>query len=348
MTDRKFRPDIEGLRALAVLTVIGFHAAVPGMAGGYVGVDVFFVVSGFLITGQVLGRPAFSLAEFYARRARRILPAACVVLLFTALATWIVLPPLRQHDVAYDLLTAALNGGNWRFVADQTDYLAASRAPSPLLHYWSLGVEEQFYVVWAPLVLLAILAARKRNRSIRAFVLGEILILSAASLALSLYWTTTSAPLAYMGSPSRAWQFGAGAILAVAVAGRTVAMRHLRTVAGYVGLALIVAATVVFDAKTPYPGTAALVPVAGTVLILFAGAGSTPNSPRRDCWRSVRRAPSAACPSRCTSGTGRSWSWPRRSGATCPGRRPRSWPRCRRCRPTAPCASSSSRCASRS
>lgn len=276
MAERSFRPDVEGLRAVAVLTVLGFHAAVPGMAGGYVGVDVFFVVSGFLITGQVLGRREFSLAEFYARRARRILPAACVVLLFTALATWVVLPPLRQQDVAYDLLTAALNGGNWRFVADQTDYLAASRAPSPLLHYWSLGVEEQFYVVWAPLVLLAILAARKRKRPVRSFVLAEILVLSAVSFALSLHWTRTSAPLAYMSSPSRAWQFGAGAILAVAISGRTARFRRIRTVAGFAGLALILAATVVFGARTPYPGTAALVPVVGTVLILWAGAGEYP------------------------------------------------------------------------
>ncbi|WP_194925965.1 acyltransferase family protein [Catenulispora pinisilvae] len=283
---RGFRADIEGLRAVAVVAVLGFHAAVPGMAGGYVGVDVFFVMSGFLITGQVVRRSDFSLAEFYARRARRILPAASVVLLFTALATWAWLPPLRQQDVAYDLLTAALNGGNWRFVADQTNYLAAARAPSPLLHYWSLGVEEQFYVVWAPLVLLAILVARKRNSSVRRFVLAEILLLSAVSFALSLHWTHTSAPLAYMGSPSRAWEFGAGAILAVALDGRSVGLKRnglnrnglnrVRTAAGFAGAALIIAATVTYDSKTPYPGTAALLPVIGTVLVLFAGAGEYP------------------------------------------------------------------------
>ncbi|MBS2538257.1 acyltransferase family protein, partial [Catenulispora sp. NF23] len=283
---RGFRADIEGLRAVAVVAVLGFHAAVPGMAGGYVGVDVFFVMSGFLITGQVMRRSGFSLAEFYARRARRILPAASVVLLFTAVATWAWLPPLRQQDVAYDLLTAALNGGNWRFVADQTNYLAASRAPSPLLHYWSLGVEEQFYVVWAPLVLLAIVAARKRNSSVRRFVLAEVLLLSVVSFALSLHWTHTSAPLAYMGSPSRAWQFGAGAILAVALDGRSVdqnpsgqkrnGLNRVRIAAGFVGAALIIAATVTYDSKTPYPGTAALLPVIGTILVLFAGAGEYP------------------------------------------------------------------------
>ena len=187
-----------------------------------------------------------------------------------------VVATVRQQDVAYDLLTAALNGGNWRFVADQTNYLAASRAPSPLLHYWSLGVEEQFYVVWAPLVLLAILLARKRNSSVRGYVLAEILLLSAASFVLSLHWTQTSAPLAYMGSPSRAWQFGAGAILAVAIDGRRLEYRRACIAAGFAGMALVIAATISFGAKTPYPGTAALMPVAGTVLILFGGAGEYP------------------------------------------------------------------------
>ncbi len=147
----RFRPDIEGLRAVAVLTVLGYHASAPLFGGGYVGVDVFFVISGFLITGLLLAelaqRGRVSLAAFYARRARRILPAAAVTLLATVLGSWLLLPPLRQRDVAYDAIVTALQAGNWRFVAGQIDYLAADRAPSPLLHYWSLAVEEQFYLV---------------------------------------------------------------------------------------------------------------------------------------------------------------------------------------------------------
>src|SRR5262249_48762450 len=137
-----FRPDIEGLRAVAVLGVVGYHAALPVMPGGYVGVDVFFVISGYLITRLLLAQidraGRFSLAEFSGRRARRTLPAAGVVLSVTAVASVLLLPPLRQRDVAYDLLASALNVGNWRFIAVQTNYLAAGQAPSPVLHYWSL------------------------------------------------------------------------------------------------------------------------------------------------------------------------------------------------------------------
>lgn len=151
-----FRADVEGLRAVAVLAVLAYHADVPHFAGGYTGVDVFFVISGFLITGQLLASLArtgtFSLTDFYARRARRILPPAGLVLAVTALAGLVVLPPLRMKDVANDLISAALQTANWRFVQQQTDYLLASRDPSPVLHFWSLAVEEQFYLVWAPLL----------------------------------------------------------------------------------------------------------------------------------------------------------------------------------------------------
>jgi peptidoglycan/LPS O-acetylase OafA/YrhL len=270
------RGDIEGLRAVAVLTVLGFHAAVPFFSGGYVGVDVFFIISGFLITGLLVKDVAktgrFSLREFYARRARRILPSAGVVLLAVALGSWLLLPPLRVKDVAYDLLASALNVGNWRFVAEQTDYLAAQRDPSPLLHFWSLGVEEQFYLLWAPLVLLIAVLAKRFGRSplpIIAIALGGI---TAGSLALSLDWTSTSTPLAYLGSPSRAWEFGAGALAAVAAPafGRSTALRWC---AGWAGLAAIVWSTVVLDSATAFPGTAALVPVLGTAAVLLAGAG---------------------------------------------------------------------------
>ncbi|MFI6323941.1 acyltransferase family protein [Nonomuraea sp. NPDC050556] len=204
------RDDIEGLRAVAVLLVLGFHAAVPGLGGGFVGVDVFFVISGFLITGLILrdlGQGRFSLADFYARRARRILPAAGVVLVVTAVAGWVLLPGVRLQDLAGDVLTAALYIANWRFIGQQTDYLAAERDPSPLLHYWSLAVEEQFYLVWAPLALLAFWVAGRRLVGVLAVVL------TGGSLALCLTW---DGPAAYLASPSRAWQFGVGALAALA------------------------------------------------------------------------------------------------------------------------------------
>jgi peptidoglycan/LPS O-acetylase OafA/YrhL len=140
-----FRPDIEGLRAVAVLLVLAYHARVPGLTGGYIGVDVFYVVSGFLITGlivrelQATGR--VDLPAFYARRARRLLPAALVVIAVTVLVSAIVLPPLRMVDVAGDAAAAAVYLSNIRFAAQATDYLQAELDPSPLLHFWSLGVE---------------------------------------------------------------------------------------------------------------------------------------------------------------------------------------------------------------
>ncbi len=269
----RFRPDIEGLRAVAVLTVLGYHASAPLFGGGYVGVDVFFVISGFLITGLLLAelaqRGRVSLAAFYARRARRILPAAAVTLLATVLGSWLLLPPLRQRDVAYDAIVTALQAGNWRFVAGQIDYLAADRAPSPLLHYWSLAVEEQFYLVWAPLLLvLGLLLRRVRWLAITV----ALVVLTAGSLALSLYWTATTAPLAYLGTPSRAWQFGVGALVALASrAAWRVLPGTARAAVGWAGLAAIGYATAAFSVHTPYPGTAALVPTLGAAAVIASG-----------------------------------------------------------------------------
>ena len=153
-----FRPDLEGLRAIAVGLVLLFHAGVPFVAGGYVGVDVFFVLSGFLITGLIVRElektGTVSLAAFYARRARRLLPAAMVALVATMVASAFLLPPLSVPDVAADGAAAALYVSNMRFAFQATDYLQSAAAPSPLLHYWSLAVEEQFYLFWPALLLL--------------------------------------------------------------------------------------------------------------------------------------------------------------------------------------------------
>src|SRR3978361_706389 len=155
---REFRADIEGLRAIAVLAVVLFHAGVPGLSGGFVGVDVFFVISGFLITG-LLARDGRStgtvrLLRFYGARARRLLPAAILVLVVTALASVWLLPLLQARSVLGDAVASALYVGNYRLALQGTDYLAANSPPSPFQHYWSLGAEEQFYLLWpAPLLL---------------------------------------------------------------------------------------------------------------------------------------------------------------------------------------------------
>ena len=211
----QFRPDIEGLRAVAVLLVLFFHADLPFFGGGFVGVDVFFVVSGFLITGLIVRElrdtGAVALPTFYARRARRLLPAAALVIVVTLLASAILLPPLRLPDVARDAAASALYVPNIRFAVQATDYLQAEFDPSPLLHYWSLGVEEQFYLFWPALLLItASLAGRtRRTGAIAAVVVGVGVI----SVALSLALTQENAPFGFFLLPARAWELALGGLV---------------------------------------------------------------------------------------------------------------------------------------
>ncbi|MFF2075900.1 acyltransferase family protein [Kitasatospora sp. NPDC058162] len=271
-----FRPDIEGLRGIAVLSVLAYHAAVPGPTGGYVGVDIFFVISGFLITGLLTGRP-IGLWDFAARRARRILPAAATVLVATAAAGGALLDPLRGTDLAHDLIAAAGQFANWRFVGQQTDYLAAEHDPSPLQHFWSLGVENQFYLLWGVLLLGLARYLHGRRRTV-AITLATLAV-GGLSLALCLRWTATSAPLAYFSTGSRLWEFAAGAcaaLLGSALAARTPgrtpgrALTGALRLLGWAGLAAVLGSILLYDRTTPFPGAAALLPVLGTAALLLA------------------------------------------------------------------------------
>jgi peptidoglycan/LPS O-acetylase OafA/YrhL len=266
----EFRPDIEGLRAVAVLAVLAYHAGVPGLRGGYVGVDVFFVISGFLITGLILRElertGAVSLPAFYARRARRLLPAAACALVATVLVSAFVLPPLRVPDIAGDGVAAALYSANIRFALQSTDYLRADLAPSPLLHYWSLGVEEQFYLFWPALLLLV---GRGRSKPTVNIAIA-VVVIGIASLALAIVLTSVAAPWAFYSLPSRAWELALGAIVVVGSRAFLPGTR-LSVLAGCLGLALVCLSAAVFDTSTPFPGTAALMPTIGTAFILVAG-----------------------------------------------------------------------------
>ncbi|MFI6649983.1 acyltransferase family protein [Streptomyces sp. NPDC050529] len=284
-----FRPDIEGLRAFAVLSVLAFHASVPGLAGGFIGVDVFFVISGYLITGLLVREAVTTgrirLGEFFSRRARRLLPSAAVVLVAVAVAgAWLTVP-LRRTDLENDVVAAALSVANWRFVQQRTDYLAAGQGESPLLHFWSLAVEEQFYLCWAPLLAaLALLTARaaRRGRALRPVAVAVTAALTLTTFALSLHWTGDSVSLAYLGTPSRVWQFGAGALLALLPWHLLRGPRALRLVCGWAGAAALVWCVLRYDSGTPYPGYAALVPTLATAAVILAGIpGRHPDGPAR-------------------------------------------------------------------
>ncbi len=276
-----FRPDIEGLRAVAVLLVLGYHARLPLLTGGFVGVDVFFVLSGFLITGlivrEVRQTGTISLPAFYARRARRLLPAAALVILVTVAASAIMLPPLRLPDVALDGAASALYVGNIRFALLATDYLQAELDPSPLLHYWSLGVEEQFYLFWPALLLLA-----TRLRGAGSLWIGAVVaIVGALSLALSLALTDTNAPLAFFLLPARAWELSLGALVFLGATRLARIPDRLALLAGVGGLAMIVVAGLVISTATPFPGLAALLPTVGAALVVVAGLKTPLTAPSR-------------------------------------------------------------------
>ncbi|MBV8930245.1 MAG: acyltransferase, partial [Mycobacteriaceae bacterium] len=275
---RDFRPDIEGLRAVAVLAVVLFHAGMPGLGGGFVGVDVFFVISGFLITGllwrEVTNTGGVGLARFYGARARRLLPAGTTVIVATAIASAALLPPMQAREVLGDGIASALYVGNYRFALHGTDYLAADTPPSPFQHYWSLGVEEQFYLLWPALIIGTawLMRRRLRDRDSVAPYAVMLAVVAAASFAISLAWTHSLPPWAFFSLPSRAWELAVGGLIALSAA----AWRRLpplsALIVGWGGLALIVLSCLAFGEKTPYPGMAALLPVLGTALVIGAGS----------------------------------------------------------------------------
>jgi peptidoglycan/LPS O-acetylase OafA/YrhL len=287
-----FRPDIEGLRAIAILAVVAYHTGIPGFSGGYVGVDIFFVLSGYLITGLIVGEICrngkLDFRRFYARRARRLLPALTLTLLATIIAGFAIYPPSEvvHGGFATTAVSAAAYVSNLYFGAWNTDYFAPNRENNPLLHTWSLSVEEQFYLIWPVFVIFGwkILRLQEREKSTRR-LLFWMAIAVACSFTLSLYWTTRSRPLAYFASPARAWEFAFGGLAVLLpeegmvsrILNRFGPARGRRTLekiagfSGWIGLLGILLATVVFDKKTPFPGIAVLLPAFSTILVLRTG-----------------------------------------------------------------------------
>jgi len=277
-----------------VLTVIAGHAGVPFLPGGFVGVDVFFVISGFLISQllfrEVERKGTLSIRDFYARRARRILPAATVVTIATVVASLLWLSVVDSREVVKDAVWATFFAANIRFSTVGTDYFSQEEGPSPLQHYWSLAVEEQFYLAWPLILLGCVLLARRRagrggsraeRRSLPKLTVFWVLIgLGLASFTYGVILTGTDPTAAYFSTPARAWELAIGAVTAL-VAQRVAAGLGAvqRGTIAIVGLAAIAYACGFYGSDTAFPGWPAAVPVVGSALLLLAGAGGHEREP---------------------------------------------------------------------
>jgi peptidoglycan/LPS O-acetylase OafA/YrhL len=269
---------------VAVLLVVLDHARIGPFHGGFIGVDVFFVISGFLITGLLIGEAQrthrISLLGFYARRAKRIIPAATLVLAATAVASYFLLNGIAAVRLLKDSVWAAFFAANLKFARDETDYWAQDAATSPIQHYWSLAVEEQFYVVWPLVVLLLVWLFRRHGRDRRAIVV-TIAVISLVSFGYGVALTGTEPLGAYFSTPARVWELGLGAGVAAALLRIARLPAALLAGASWAGLAMVGTAALLFTDGTRVPGVAALLPVVGTALLLGGGVAAASWGPQR-------------------------------------------------------------------
>jgi peptidoglycan/LPS O-acetylase OafA/YrhL len=271
--DRRFRPDVEGLRAVAVLLVVFYHAGVARVTGGFVGVDVFFVISGFVITGLLLRERQASghtsILNFYARRFRRILPAATLVIFVTVIAAYLALGYVSGNSVANDGRWAAVFLSNFHFESVGTNYFTAKLPPSPLQNFWSLSVEEQFYFVYPTLFFL--IARVKGRVSLQAKLAVVLVAVIVASYWLSVVQTASQPTAAYFSPFTRAWELALGALVAVG----TPWLKRLPALGAalltWAGLGAIGVAAFAFSAQTSYPGSAVALPVLGAAAVIAGG-----------------------------------------------------------------------------
>ena len=281
-TPKDFRPDIEGLRGFTLLAILGFHAEVPGAGGGFVGPDVFFIISGFVITGQlwreVSKTGTIKLRPFYGARARRLLPVSAAIGVVIVIASAILLPPLQARPVVGDGIACALYVGNYWFILRGVDYFATHVPPSPFQHYWTLGVEEQFYLLWPPMIIGTAWLIRRWRRSNNAETtyskrpfLVLLWLITIGSFAVSLLATYVVPAAAYFSLPTRAWDLSIGGLLALTADRWRRLSPRAAAITGWSGLALLLLACNQLTAGMRYPGTAALLPMLGTALVLAAG-----------------------------------------------------------------------------
>jgi peptidoglycan/LPS O-acetylase OafA/YrhL len=285
-----FRDDIEGLRGFTLLAILGFHISMPGVSGGFVGPDIFFEISGFVITGQLWRQVSttgtIGLRKFYGARARRLLPVSATIGVITAIAAAVLLPVVQAQSALKDAIACALYVPNFWFIVQQVDYFAGG-VPSPFQHFWTLGVEEQFYLLWPPMIVgTAWLVRRLRRRAktdatpakapSRSPYVVLVSVIAAVSFAVSLLISYVMPLAAYFSLFTRAWQLAVGALVALTAEYWRRLPARAAVITGWAGMAVVLWACVFLTPDVPYPGTAALLPVLGTALVLGAGC-STPN-----------------------------------------------------------------------
>ncbi|CAB4875692.1 unannotated protein [freshwater metagenome] len=254
--------QIQGLRALAAILVTLFHA--KWVSGGFIGVDIFYVISGFLITGLLVREidrtGTINFKQFYSRRFKRLLPTSFFILAVTAIVSWLLIPATMRSSLGRDIIAASLYISNYLFAWWQADYQNLDATPSPVIHYWSLAVEEQFYLLWPLLILIFFsIAKRVKKRSVITFLVATFSLLS---FIFSLYQTETSPIWAFYSLPTRAWELGLGALLVLVPAFKT------KKLVGLVGFTLILISAFLYNETTAFPGIKAVLPVLGTFLLI--------------------------------------------------------------------------------
>lgn len=274
-----FRPEIQGLRAIAVVCVLVFHTWPETLPGGYIGVDVFFVISGYLITDlllrEVKSSEQINLIRFYQRRIKRLFPAAILVIIFSALC----IPVLPQSQWIYiykDIIASILYLQNWFLYDQAVNYLSQEDTPRILQHYWSLSVEEQYYLVWPLIIYLIVYFTNIFRAKLERYLFIIIILLGGMSFLYSVYLVIYDSALAYFSTMSRAWEFCVGGIIATSSGFSKVIPSSIRVILGWFGLAMIVLACTQFDSETQFPGYAAALPAVGAALVI-----SSPQKPKK-------------------------------------------------------------------
>ncbi len=276
-----FRPDIQGLRALAIFLVVFCHAGLPGFAGGFIGVDIFFVLSGYLITGLLIKEVhltnKINFLRFYSRRFKRLLPALLTVVLTTSVIAYFVLAPFEQIEQAQTAFSVSIWLSNFYFSFMDLNYFAPAVNNNLFLHTWSLAVEEQFYLLWPLLLFILLIKVQHENEQVKnQNLLHGLIGIFLLSLCLGIYWLYKAPNLAFYLMPSRGWQFALGGIAFFVTRNKSLwlgkpKLEENLNLAGLIGIGLIIAGLFLLDEESLYPGFNALLPSFGASLLLISG-----------------------------------------------------------------------------